>query len=106
MRETVNVAAIAGMTGACVSASAYVPQIGHMFRAHCAGGVSRMAFGAWIISSVLCLWQAVAIRSLTFELMNMFGLIAVTLILMCAIAYKNNPCPIHQEARHAAKLPS
>lgn len=92
------------MVGACVSASAYVPQIGHMFRAHCAGGVSRMAFAAWILSSVLCLWQAVAIHSLTFELMNMFGLIAVVLILGCAVAYQNNPCPIHTGGKQHVHL--
>lgn len=95
-----NAASIAGLVGVSVSACAYVPQIGHMFRAHCAGGVSRAAFAAWLISSLLCLWQAIAIGALTFVMLGTIQAVATVMIMCCAIAYANNPCPVHSGGKH------
>ena len=92
-----NPAAMAGMVGVGISAGAYVPQIGHMFRAHCAGGISRAAFAAWLISSLLCMWQAIAIGALTFVLLGTIQTVATIMIMCCAVAYHDSPCPIHAE---------
>ena len=40
---------VAGFTGVGISAAAYLPQITHLIRARCSAGMSRLAFGAWLL---------------------------------------------------------
>jgi PQ loop repeat len=44
---------IAGLAGAGLSGAAYVPQLSHLIRARCSAGLSRLAFRAWLLASVL-----------------------------------------------------
>jgi len=52
---------IAGFVGAGLAGAAYVPQISHLIRARCSAGISRLAFGVWLLSSLLITARAVAI---------------------------------------------
>ena len=57
---------IAGFAGAGLSGAAYVPQISHLIRARCSAGLSRLAFGAWLLASVLVTARAIAIDAGVF----------------------------------------
>jgi hypothetical protein len=48
-----NITQIAGFAGAGLAGAAYVPQISHLIRARCSAGISRLAFAAWLLASVL-----------------------------------------------------
>ena len=42
---------IGGFVGAGLAGAAYVPQISHLIRARCSAGISRLAFGVWLLAS-------------------------------------------------------
>jgi uncharacterized protein with PQ loop repeat len=86
---------IAGFAGAGLAGAAYVPQISHMIRARCAAGVSRLAFGIWLLASVLVTLRAIAIGADVFIVLGGIQIVATALIMLCAARYKDMPCPSH-----------
>ena len=42
-----------GMIGITLSTAAYLPQLAHLIRKHCADGISTRAWGMWLASSLL-----------------------------------------------------
>jgi hypothetical protein len=86
---------IAGFAGAGLAGAAYVPQISHLIRARCSAGISRLAFAAWLLSSVLITARAVAIGAGVFVLLGGTQIVATALIMLYAIRYKDTPCPTH-----------
>ncbi len=46
-----------------LAAAAYLPQIMHLVRVHCAAGISRSAFRAWLFAALLITTHAVAAQS-------------------------------------------
>jgi PQ loop repeat len=93
--EAGMLAEIAGFTGAGISGGAYIPQIGHLVRARCSAGISELAFGAWLVSTVLILVQAVAIHALVFIALGTMQLIATFLIMFFGYRYKDTVCDVH-----------
>ena len=94
---------IAGFAGAGLAGAAYVPQISHLIRARCAAGLSRLAFGVWLLASVLVTVHAIAIGADVFIVLGGIQITATALILVCAVRYKDTSCPSHLPRQPAAK---
>jgi hypothetical protein len=86
---------IGGFVGAGLAGAAYVPQIFHLIRARCSAGISRLAFGVWLLSSLLITARAVAIGAGVFIVLGAIQIVATALIVVCAARYKDTPCPSH-----------
>jgi len=86
---------LAGFVGAGLAGVAYVPQISHLIGAHCSAGLSRTAFGTWLVASVLVTSHALAIRATVFIALGAVQLAATTLILIYATKYAHSYCAIH-----------
>ena len=84
---------IGGFVGAGLAGAAYVPQISHLVRARCSAGISRLAFGVWLLSSLLITARAVAIGAGVFIVLGAIQIVATALIVVCAARYKDTPCP-------------
>src|SRR5215470_13484777 len=94
---------IAGFVGAGLAGAAYIPQVSHLVRARCSAGVSRLAFGVWLLASVLTTVRAVAIGAGVFIVLGGIQIVATTVIMVCAARYKDTPCPVHLPRPPAAK---
>ena len=94
---------IAGFVGAGLAGAAYVPQVSHLVRARCSAGISRLAFGVWLLSSVLTTVRAVAIGAGVFIMLGGTQIVATALVMLFAARYKDTPCPVHLPAKPAAK---
>ena len=92
----------AGFAGAGLAGAAYVPQISHLIRARCSAGISRLAFAVWLLASLLTTARAVAIHAGVFIVLGGIQIVATALIMICAIRYKDMPCPIHLPGQPAA----
>ena len=86
---------IAGYAGAGLAGAAYLPQISHLVRARCSAGISRLAFGVWLLASVLVTARAIAIQAGVFIALGGIQIVATALIMACAARYKDSPCPVH-----------
>jgi len=86
---------IAGFVGAGLAGTAYVPQISHLIRARCSAGISRLAFEAWLLASVLTTARAIAIHADVFIALGGIQIAATTVITLCATRYKDTPCASH-----------
>jgi hypothetical protein len=93
---------IAGFAGAGLAGAAYVPQIFHLIRARCSAGISRLAFEAWLLASLLVTARAIAIHAGVFIVLGGIQIVATALIMVCAIRYKDRPCPVHLPHRPTA----
>jgi uncharacterized protein with PQ loop repeat len=91
-----RVTEVAGFIGAGLAGAAYVPQISHLIRAHCSAGISRLAFGVWLVSSLLVTSHAIAIRAGVFIVLGVIQVIASVLICIYAKAYEKSYCDIHR----------
>ena len=94
---------IGGFAGAGLAGVAYVPQISHLIRARCSAGISRLAFGVWLVSSVLITARAVAIGAGVFIVLGAIQIVATALIVVCAARYQDTPCPTHLPRQPAAR---
>jgi len=90
---------IVGFAGAGLAGAAYVPQISHLIRARCSAGISRLAFAAWLLASVLITARAVAIHAAVFITLGGIQIVATTLIILYAARFQDTPCPSHHPAR-------
>ena len=95
---------IAGFAGAGLAGAAYVPQISHLISARCSAGISRLAFEAWLLASVLTTARAIAIGAGVFIVLGGIQIVATTVIMVCAIRYKDTPCPVHLPGRPTATM--
>ncbi len=86
---------VAGFIGVGLAGAAYVPQITHLIRAHCSAGISRIAFGAWLVSSLLVTTRAVAIRANVFVVLGAVQILATAIICVYARIYENSFCDLH-----------
>jgi hypothetical protein len=94
---------IGGFAGAGLAGAAYVPQISHLVRARCSAGISRLAFAAWLLASVLTTVRAVAIGAGVFIVLGGVQIVATALIMACAARYKDTPCLVHLPGQPAAR---
>jgi len=94
---------IAGFAGAGLAGAAYVPQIFHLIRARCSAGISRLAFEAWLLASVLTTARAIAIHAGVFITLGGIQIVATSLIMLFAARYKDTLCPVHLPRPPGAK---
>jgi hypothetical protein len=94
---------IGGFVGAGLAGAAYVPQISHLIRARCSAGISRLAFGVWLLSSLLITARAVAIGAGVFIVLGAIQIVATALIMVIAARYKDTPCPVHRPRQPAVR---
>ena len=80
---------IGGFVGAGLAGVAYVPQISHLVRARCSAGISMLAFGVWLLASVLITARAAAIGAGVFIVLGAIQIVATALIVVCAARYKD-----------------
>ena len=86
---------VTGHLGVVVAAAAYVPQIRHLIGERCSAGISRLAFAAWLASSVLMTAHAVAIGAGVFLVLGVVQVSATALILVFTVRYEDSFCASH-----------
>lgn len=93
---------ILGLIGATLIAIAYIPQIRHIIKEHCTGGVSLRAWLIWLIGTILILIHALTTEDLVFKIIEIVSLIAVLVILICIKVYGKRVC--HSKEKKIAKM--
>ena len=86
---------VLGVIGIALSAAAYVPQVVHLAREHCAAGVSSRAWTMWLASGVLVGALAVQRGDFVFMLLQGTSLSSASLILFLAHKYQGSVCQTH-----------
>jgi hypothetical protein len=86
---------LGGFAGVGLAGAAYVPQISHLIRARCSAGISQLAFGGWLLASLLITARAVAIGAAVFVALGGIQIAATTLVMRYAARYKDTRCPSH-----------
>ena len=86
---------MAAFVGVALAGAAYVPQIWHLVRVHCSAGISRFAFGVWLVASLLVTGHAIATGAVVFILLGGVQIIATTVILVYAKKYASSYCVGH-----------
>jgi uncharacterized protein with PQ loop repeat len=89
---------IAGYVGAGLSGAAYVPQISHLIRARCSAGISRLAFGVWLLATCLVMARAIALQAGVFIVLGVIQIAATAIIVFYATRYRDMSCPDHLPA--------
>ena len=84
-----------GITGIAISVLAYLPQAVHLAKEHCSAGVSRRAWGMWLVSSLLIGTFALHRRDLVFILLQVSSLTSAAIILSLAERYRGMVCETH-----------
>lgn len=90
---------MAGFAGTTIAGAAYVPQIWHLFHERCSAGISRVAFGAWLLAAALITTHAIASKAVVFIALGAVQLTATMIILVAAAKYKNSYCERHIPVR-------
>jgi PQ loop repeat len=93
---------IGGFVGAGLTGAAYIPQISHLIRARCSAGISRLAFGVWLLASLLITARAIAVQAGVFIVLGVIQIVATALIMIYAARYKDTSCPIHRPGQPTA----
>jgi hypothetical protein len=94
---------MAAVVGVALAGAAYVPQIWHLVRVHCSAGISRFAFGVWLVASLLVTTHAIAIGAVIFILLGGVQIVATTIILVYATKYAFSYCVSHAPGGFGAK---
>lgn len=95
---------MAGFVGAGLAGAAYVPQIWHLAREHCSAGVSRVAFTAWLVASLLVTAHAIAIGATVFVALGTIQICATGVILVYSSRYASSYCASHLPASHVISV--
>jgi uncharacterized protein with PQ loop repeat len=98
VNDVLTATEIAGYIGAGLAGAAYVPQISHLIRARCSAGISRLAFGVWLLASFLVMARAIAVHAGVFIVLGVIQIAATAIILFYASRYRDTYCPNHLPA--------
>lgn len=93
---------VAAFLGVGLAASAYLPQVLHLSRAHCSAGISRAAFGMWFLAALLVTSHAVATEARVFIALGLVQVIATAIVLVYATRYASSYCASHEPGRPPA----
>ena len=83
---------IIGFIGTLIIIVAYFPQVRHIVKEHCAGGVSVRAWMLWLVATVLVLIHAINTGDNVFMFLQWVNLIAITVIIVMIKLYKGKTC--------------
>jgi len=86
-----------GFLGTLLIVIAYVPQIRHILKEHCSGGVSRRAWLLWLAASILILTYALSTQDNVFILLQFVNIIAIVIILFLIRSYHAQVCHSKEE---------
>ena len=90
---------VLGILGIAISMAAYLPQVVHLAREHCSAGVSRRAWGMWLIGGLLIAVVAVERRDPIFMILQLNSLVLAAVILILARKYRGMACSGHARLR-------
>jgi uncharacterized protein with PQ loop repeat len=97
---------VAGFVGGILAGAAYLPQIIHLVRERCSAGISRVAFGMWLLSSALVTIHAIAIRANVFLFLGAVQIAAITFILIHSTVHANSVCEYHRGMTRKLESPA
>lgn len=81
-----------GFAGTGLVMLAYVPQLVHLIRARCAGGVSLRAYLVWTAAAALLLSYAISTGDAVFTALQTYQLVAITSISLLSLRHRGNEC--------------
>ena len=88
-----------GFLGTALVIIAYLPQIHHLVKEHCSGGISIKAYGLWLVSALFMLVHAVGIQDPVFIALQGYQIGACALIIFYCRKYKESVCETHHHAQ-------
>ena len=91
-----QVSQVLGFLGTVTVVIGYLPQIRHLSREHCSGGVSIVAWQVWLLSSFLILSHALEVVDLVFIALQSVHIVAIILIISLARRYRGLTCAFHR----------
>jgi len=91
-----DVPQILGFMGTALVAVAYIPQIVHLIKQHCAYGISIKAWAIWFIAAMLMLPYAIATQATIFVLLLLINGVATAFILVFSYFHQDRFCPKHK----------
>ena len=103
--DLTQITQVAGFAGALVAGGAYVPQIWHLIAERCSAGLSRLAFAAWLASSLLVTSHAIATGAGVFVALGLTQVTATTVILVYATRFAHLTCDSHRCGEVATVAP-
>jgi len=83
---------ILGFIGTILIAIAYIPQIWHIAKKHCAMGLSISTWSLWLFATILVFIHALTTADSVFIGLVTIHLVAITIILFLSLYYRNNVC--------------
>jgi uncharacterized protein with PQ loop repeat len=89
-------AKLMGFLGTTLVIAAYLPQIRHLIKERCTGGISVKAYCMWFAAALLLLVHAIAIHDPVFIMLQGYQLAACGLIIFFCWKYKGSVCETHR----------
>jgi len=86
----------AAFLGTIIVAVAYIPQIVHLIRKHCAYGISIGAWGLWLFAALLLLPHAIILKAPIFIVLFSIQIIAILFILIFSYFHQDKFCGKHK----------
>lgn len=91
-----NTLEILGFTGAVIVAIAYLPQITHLIRLHCAFGIDPKAWLLWLIAALLILPHAFTTGDVIFIILQLINIIAIAFVIIFSYFHQDRVCQKHK----------
>jgi len=85
-----------GLLGIALGLLGYLPQVLHLVRQRCSGGVSVQSYLIWLGAAVLLLTHAIAINDDVFILLQSVGAGLDLTVVFFAVKYRGQACPLHR----------
>jgi lipid-A-disaccharide synthase-like uncharacterized protein len=95
----IGVFELLGFAGISIGVLAYVPQVVHIAREHCAAGVSGRAWAMWLVSGALIGALALHRHDPVFITLQTSSLSSTALILLLTHRYRGMVCEAHAHVR-------
>jgi uncharacterized protein with PQ loop repeat len=87
---------LAGFVGTTLVIVAYVPQIHHLIKERCTGGISLKAYCLWFAAALLLMTHAIGIQDPVFIMLQGYQLAACGLIVFFCMKYRGAVCETHR----------
>lgn len=87
---------LVGFLGTSLVIIAYFPQIHHLIKEQCSGGISIKAYCIWFVAALLILVHAIGIQDPVFIVLQGYQLAACGLIVFFCMKYKGSVCATHR----------
>jgi len=81
-----------GFIGTFLSVFAYFPQMKHIVKEHCSGGLSIKSWSLWLAASILLFSYAITTEDLVFKTLQTVHVLAMITMIGLTIHYKTQVC--------------